>query len=141
MYLKTLLFLIAPENPKFCDQITSFSSTKQSGTVNMKSVKNFIGNKPYRVLRLRMAIPQNFSDLVDAQMNYDGIYSPLTNNCLHFALGLLGVGKRQKSFTCSFMKVLYYSKDLINVYNSFICSWKQGLFQKGIHLFNLYSCI
>lgn len=111
VYLKTLLFLIAPENSKFCDRITSFSSNSQSGTVNMKSVKNFIANKPYHVLRLRNAIPQNFSDLVEAHMDYAGVYHPLVNNCLHFALRLLEVGKRQKSFTYSFMKVLYYMKE------------------------------
>lgn len=91
---KFVIEFTAPENPTFLDQITSFSSTSQSGTVNMKSLKTFIVNKPYRVLRLRGAIPVNFSELTNNAMDYDEKYHPLMNNCLHFALRLLGLETR-----------------------------------------------
>ncbi|XP_077066260.1 uncharacterized protein LOC143720589 [Siphateles boraxobius] len=86
---KHVIEFTAPENSKFSHQFTSCSSNSESGTVNKKSVKNFIAKKPYRVVRLRMAIPENFSALVEEAMDYDGIYHPLMNNCLHFALRLL----------------------------------------------------
>ncbi|KAF4102538.1 hypothetical protein G5714_017338 [Onychostoma macrolepis] len=91
---KFVIEFTAPEKPTLFDQITSFSSTSESGTVNMKSLKNFIINKPYRVLRLRVAIPVNFSVLTDKAMDYDEKYHPLANNCLHFALKLLELGTR-----------------------------------------------
>ncbi|XP_039525143.1 uncharacterized protein LOC120477564 [Pimephales promelas] len=88
---KHVIEFTAPENVTKKNQITSYSSNSESGTVNMKSVKNFIGEKQYRVVRLKTPIPENFFDSVDDAMEYKGIYHPLTNNCLHFALRLLGL--------------------------------------------------
>ncbi len=69
----------------------------------MKSVKHFIGQKPHCILRLKTRqMHPNFSEKVEEMMNYDGDYNFLNNNCLHFALRLLGVGKKLLSyFTCS----------------------------------------
>lgn len=60
----------------------------------MRSVKHFIGQKPYCILRLKTReIPEQLSQKVQEMMDYDGDYHVLKNNCLHFALRLLGVGK------------------------------------------------
>ncbi|KAI7812257.1 hypothetical protein IRJ41_022537 [Triplophysa rosa] len=84
----------APSNATFCTVSTSYSSSGENGSVSMRSVRNFIGQQPYRILRIRTAIPKNFSEDVDNAMDYAGIYQPLTNNCLHFALRLLGFSCR-----------------------------------------------
>lgn len=54
------------------------------------SVKNFIRGKQYRVLRLKNAIPEDFSHRVQTAMDSTEEYNSKTNNCMHFALRLLG---------------------------------------------------
>lgn len=86
----------APADPKFPTASKGLcSSSCKGGLVSMKSVKHFIGQKPYCVLRLKTRrLPPNFSQNVEEMMDYEGDYHVLNNNCLHFALRLLGVGKK-----------------------------------------------
>ncbi|KAA0724650.1 hypothetical protein E1301_Tti015313 [Triplophysa tibetana] len=67
------------------------ASLKGKGSVSKTGRHLFTQNKPFCVLRLRSGIPKNFNDIVQKAMNHEEDYNLLTNNCLHFALRLLGV--------------------------------------------------
>ncbi|XP_048010318.1 uncharacterized protein LOC125244317 [Megalobrama amblycephala] len=70
---------------------TLISSSHLPGVASIKSLKGFIAKKPYSVHRPKKAIPGNFSDMVEEALDYDENYNFFTNNCLHFALDLLGL--------------------------------------------------
>ncbi|XP_073724371.1 uncharacterized protein [Misgurnus anguillicaudatus] len=80
-----------PSNPSFSAISTSHLSSGGKGLVSYKSVKNFIVQKPFIIYRPRITIPPNFSEVLQNALDYTGIYHPLNNNCLHFALRLLGL--------------------------------------------------
>lgn len=84
-----------PSNPGLSATSTSHSSSGGKGLVSSKSVKNFVAQKPFIIYRPRITIPPNFSEVLQNALDYTGIYHPLTNNCLHFALRLLGLSSER----------------------------------------------
>ncbi|KAL1277148.1 hypothetical protein QQF64_023821 [Cirrhinus molitorella] len=71
--------------------VASCSSSDVDGGVTKAHVTNFIGEKPYIVLRLRYGIPKDFAQRVKVAMKSQKKYNLLDNNCLQFALDLLGL--------------------------------------------------
>ncbi|KAK7117275.1 hypothetical protein R3I94_022742 [Phoxinus phoxinus] len=70
--------------------LMSASTAYVNGEVCKVGVKNFIKEYPCRVLRSSSGVSSGFSDRVMAAMNSEPKYNALTNNCLHFAMNLLG---------------------------------------------------
>ncbi|KAA0710648.1 hypothetical protein E1301_Tti013029 [Triplophysa tibetana] len=60
------------------------------GSVCKVGVRTFLNKGNYRVLRLKAGIPQNFHKRVERAMDSTEPYNVLKNNCLHFALRLIG---------------------------------------------------
>lgn len=63
------------------------------GTVCKLGVNNFIQKDPFRVLRSKSGISEDFDKSVTMAMNSAPKYNVLTNNCMHFAMGLLKVSQ------------------------------------------------
>ncbi|XP_065147492.1 uncharacterized protein [Paramisgurnus dabryanus] len=71
------------------------ASSKGKRKISKESVSSFIEDQPYWVFRLKSGIPKDFKDKVKRGMNFKEEYHLLTNNCLHFALRLLGVTQEE----------------------------------------------
>ncbi len=63
------------------------------GTVCKVGVNNLIKENPFRVLRSKYGISEDFDKRVTTAMNSAPKYNSLTNNCIHFAMGLLKVSQ------------------------------------------------
>ncbi len=64
------------------------------GTVCKVGMNNFIKENPFRVLRSKSGISEEtFDKSVMTAMNSAPKYNVLTNNCMHFAMGLLKVSQ------------------------------------------------
>ncbi len=72
----------------------SVSVAHVDGIVCKLGVKNFIKENPFRVLRSKSdIIEEDFDKKIMTAMNSAPKYNVLTNNCMHFAMGLLKVSK------------------------------------------------
>lgn len=72
----------------------SASTAYMNGVVCKVGVKNFVKENQCRVLRSSSGVSAGFSDRVMEAMNSVQKYNAATNNCLHFAMKLLGVSKQ-----------------------------------------------
>ncbi|KAF4094855.1 hypothetical protein G5714_023933 [Onychostoma macrolepis] len=71
-------------------RLMSASMTYVDGTVCKLGLINFIKENPFRVLRLKSGTSEeDFDKRVTMAMNSAPKYNFLTNNCMHFAMGLL----------------------------------------------------
>nr|XP_055049115.1 uncharacterized protein LOC129434227 [Misgurnus anguillicaudatus] len=73
------------------------ASSKGKGKISKESVMSFVNDQPYCVLRLKSGIPKDFKDRVKSAMHSKQEYHLFTNNCLHFALRLLGVQQQDNN--------------------------------------------
>lgn len=73
--------------------LMSVSMAYVNGTVCKVGVNNFVKENPFRVLRSKSGISEDFDKRVMMAMNSAPKYNVLTNNCMQFAMGLLKVSK------------------------------------------------
>ncbi|CAM4733982.1 unnamed protein product [Leuciscus chuanchicus] len=64
--------------------------SEQTGEVDKVSVKKFISGQKYFVLRLTTGPPRDLQENINMAMDDNRDYHLFNNNCLHFALRLLG---------------------------------------------------
>lgn len=77
----------------YSSQSSNSVSSTQIGIVDKISVKKFILDQEHYVFRLKNGPPSDLTKRIDEAMDENEEYHLLRNNCLHFALRVLGVGK------------------------------------------------
>lgn len=117
------------------------ASSKGKSIISKQGVMGFIYNHTYCVLRLKPGIPKDFKERVKREMNsFFEEYHLWTNNCLHFALRLLGVLQKDNHSSMD-----WKAKNIIEEYmksapyNIWPWTWISPLIMNRVHSGGVYN--